>query len=812
MARTAFRHSTLLVLTALAACEDGTNPSQRADLPNKRPVAGVESAEVGVVFVGAGDIAGCDYDRDELTARILDTIPGTVFTAGDNAYEDGTAEEFANCYAPTWGRHQDRTRPTAGNHEYRTDDAAPYYEYFGASAGPAGLGYYSYDLGAWHIVALNSNIDMREGSAQERWLRADLAGRADQCVLAYWHHPRFSSGDHGNDPETAPLVRALYDAGGEIVVSGHDHNYERFAPQTAGGTLDEARGIRQFVVGTGGTDLRRMSTPRSNSEARNDQAHGVLKLTLYSGSYEWVFIPIEGQSYTDTGSGACHGVDGPAPGTGTIDVRIATSADDAEELATGSVALASSDLELVFDAGGNQTVGLRFAAVAIPPSAVITNAYVQFWTDEPNTVATALTIAGEATDHATSFSSSARNISSRSRTSAVVSWAPPSWSSVGEAGPAQRTPNVAAVLQEIVNRPGWASGNALVMTIAGTGERIAAAHDHIPAAAPLLHVEFQTGPTVDAAQSTVTTNVTPVPADGTSAATITVTLLDRGGAPVVGHNVTLAQTGSSVVSDPSGPSDAAGQIRFTVTNTTAETVTYSATDVTDDVTIMQTAQVTFETLPPSTPTAEVLEVRIASGANDAEELATGSMSLASSDLELVFDGGGNQTVGLRFTTVAVPPGAVITNAYVQFQTDETVSLPGTLIIAGQDADNALSFSTASRNISSRPRTAVTVAWAPPVWSTVGEAGPAQRTPNLAAVLQEIVARPGWASGNALCSSSPGRASASPLPTSAYPPPRLCSTWSFSLRSPRRPWMRAYRPSRRTSPRCPRMGRVAPRSR
>jgi len=259
------------------------------------------------VLVGAGDIADCGSSGDEASAALLDGIPGTVFTAGDNAYDDGSAANFAQCYAPSWGRHKARTRPSPGNHDYNTSGAADYFAYYGVSAGEAGKGYYSYDLGDWHIVSLNSNVDMSAGSTQESWLRADLAATTRPCTLAYWHHSRFSSSsNHGNQSQTEPLWDALYDAGAEIVVSGHDHTYERFAPQTATGAADPARGIREFVVGTGGTGHYGLATPEPNSEARDNDTFGVLKLTLGPGTYAWEFVPVAGKSFTDSGSGSCH--------------------------------------------------------------------------------------------------------------------------------------------------------------------------------------------------------------------------------------------------------------------------------------------------------------------------------------------------------------------------------------------------------------------------------------------------------------------------------------------------------------------------
>jgi len=234
-----------------------------------------------------------------------------VFTAGDNAYDDGTASQFADCYGPSWGRHKARTRPAAGNHDYHTDGATGYYNYFGAAAGVAGKGYYSYNLGAWHVVVLNSNCSevggCGAGSVQEKWLRADLAANPTSCTAAIWHHPLFSSGDtHGSSTATRDLYQALYDANADLIITGHEHNYERFKPQDANGNLNTARGIRQFVVGTGGKSHYGFGTPIANSEKRNSDTYGVIKLTLHSTSYDWKFIPEAGKTFTDSGSQACH--------------------------------------------------------------------------------------------------------------------------------------------------------------------------------------------------------------------------------------------------------------------------------------------------------------------------------------------------------------------------------------------------------------------------------------------------------------------------------------------------------------------------
>ena len=263
------------------------------------------------VLIGAGDIAVCGSTGDDATSNILVSTSGTVFTLGDNAYPNGSASDYANCYDGSWGRVKARTMPTPGNHEYQTAGAAGYFGYFGSAAGDPTKGYYSYDLGAWHIVVLNSNsacttISCSATSAQVQWLKADLAASTKSCTLAYWHHPRFNSGvEHGNLTAVGPFWDALYAAGAEIVLNGHEHVYERFAPQTPNAVADP-NGIRQFTVGTGGAALYSFSsTIQPNSERRNNTSMGVLKLTLKAGGYDWQFIPATG-SFTDSGSATCH--------------------------------------------------------------------------------------------------------------------------------------------------------------------------------------------------------------------------------------------------------------------------------------------------------------------------------------------------------------------------------------------------------------------------------------------------------------------------------------------------------------------------
>ena len=273
--------------------------------------ASPQTAEQVAILAGAGDIADCeDLTGAEATAKLLERIPGTVMAVGDLAYPDGSKENFA-CYDQTWGRANSRTRPAPGNHEFHSSGATPYFDYFGAVAGDPKTGYYSYELGTWHIIVLNSECKdvggCEVGSPQGKWLRADLVAHPAACTLAYWHKPLFSSGGaHGNDLTVKPLWQALYEANADVVLNGHDHDYERFAPQTPDGAPDPKRGIREFVVGTGGKNTRAFGQIESTSEAHNTGTFGVLKLTLHSSSYDWEFIPIAGATFRDQGSAACH--------------------------------------------------------------------------------------------------------------------------------------------------------------------------------------------------------------------------------------------------------------------------------------------------------------------------------------------------------------------------------------------------------------------------------------------------------------------------------------------------------------------------
>jgi len=260
------------------------------------------------VLVAAGDIANSG-SGDTATAALINAMPADtqVFTVGDNAYDSGSTTEFNTYYNPTWGAFKARTHPAPGNHDYGTAGAAGYFGYYGAAAGPSGQGYYSYDLGNWHIVSLDSEIARDATSAQVQWLNADLAASTKPCTLAYWHKPLFTSGaNHAPDASQKPLFQALYDHNADVVVNGHNHQYERFAPQNPNGAADSARGITEFVAGMGGASHYSFGTVQANSVARNSDTFGVLKFTLHANSADFEFIPEAGKSFTDSGTITCH--------------------------------------------------------------------------------------------------------------------------------------------------------------------------------------------------------------------------------------------------------------------------------------------------------------------------------------------------------------------------------------------------------------------------------------------------------------------------------------------------------------------------
>jgi hypothetical protein len=283
-----------VVLLATLSCAGGTD--QWVSGPTTAPVT-------TTVLLAAGDVGVCGSRPALETGLLLDSLEGTILAVGDLAYRHGTAEDFANCYDPVWGRHKARTRPSPGNHEYESSGAQPYYDYFGTQAGPSGQGYYSFRSGDWLVLSLNSNLPIGGTTAQGQWIRSELTAYTSRCALAYFHHPLYSSGPNGDNARLAGLWQMLYELGVDVVVSAHEHLYERYAPMSPDGQRNDARGIRQFIVGTGGAGLYTVMRRHPQSE-RQIVAHGLLQLTLNPQGYSWVYIQIDG-ARSDIGSDVC---------------------------------------------------------------------------------------------------------------------------------------------------------------------------------------------------------------------------------------------------------------------------------------------------------------------------------------------------------------------------------------------------------------------------------------------------------------------------------------------------------------------------
>ena len=400
-ARLALLRGALMAVALVAtACTD--NPLSVSPPDGESSSAIAAGIQNGQVLVGAGNIARCDSKRDEATGKLLDHVSGTVFTTGDNVYASGSAPDFTNCYGSAWGRHTSRTRPAPGQKEYKTSGASGYFGYFGSAAGDAGRGYYSYALGDWQVIVLNSEIAMSAGSTQEQWLRQVLAANGQRCTIAYWNLPRFSSYSTYVRSAVKPLWDALYDAGADIVVNGHYRIYERFAPQTPDEQADARTGIRQFTVGTGGQGTDSFGTPRPNSEVRLKGVYGVLKLTLGTDAYAWEFLSTPNGKVLDSGSGSCNDAPGassvatvdvtPSADTVTVgsSVQLSAVASDAsgtilqnqtmtwvsrdtmltKVTATGLVTGVAAGVVYAVASGGGQNDSSRITVVSPPPVAV----------------------------------------------------------------------------------------------------------------------------------------------------------------------------------------------------------------------------------------------------------------------------------------------------------------------------------------------------------------------------------------------------------------------------------------------------------
>jgi hypothetical protein len=559
--------------------------------------AAAAAADTPVTIMGAGDIAGTAANAGATGDLIRAASPAAVFTAGDNAYDSGSASDYATKYDPTWGSFKSRTHPAPGNHEYLTSGAAGYISYFGAATVTnnvdGGL-YYGWNVGnGWRAYSLNTEISTT--GAQLTWLRNDVAAHPGMRYLLYSHHPRYSSSAvHPPETTICPLWDALAATGRlEIVIAGHNHQYERFAPMDCAGH-ETADGAVSFVVGTGGKTLYDFGVTRPGSRFRNATDFGVLKLVLHDTSFDWQFLasgrgrvgatgnagraldsgsqPTGGTStpsnvapsvnagpdrtvtlpasasldgtVTDDGRPAPPAavtstwskVSGPgtvtfaapsavdttasfsaagtyvlrlladdsaataadtvtvtvlATGVGTAlttEVRVAAGSDDAEQRVGGNTTLNSPDLELVTDGTKQQVVGIRFGGLRVPARATVTAAWVQFRVDEVSSGSTSQTVRLESSARPATYATGKGTITARPVTGAVT-WTPSGWPTVGAA---QRTPDLAGLIQTAVNRSGWAPGNALALQFSGTGRRTAESYEGSRTAAPLLHVEYRT--------------------------------------------------------------------------------------------------------------------------------------------------------------------------------------------------------------------------------------------------------------------------------------------------------------------------------
>ena len=463
-----------------------------------------------------------------------------------------------------------------------------------------------------------------------------------------------------------------------------------------------------------------------------------------AGTNNFVVMVSDGKGGTDT---ANYTVNVSSNGSGTtVSSKVNTGNDDVEEHSSnGTIYLDSSDLELVYDSynsQGNQHVGVRFIGVNVPQGATITDAYIQFTCDEASSGSTSLTIHGHDVNNAAAFTGSSYEVSGRTATSANVNWSPAAWNTVGESGANQRTPNLQAIIQEIVNRTGWSSGNAMSFKITGSGTRTAESYNGSASLAPELFVTYETGaPPV---------NNPPVFDEGSYSDTATE---DQAYSYSFAGKATDSDGDSLTYSKQSGPSwlSIAGNGAVSGTPGAGDVgVNNFVVSVSDGNGGSDTAN--FAVTVDAAPTGgSTVSYRISSSMDDVEQNGTnGSIYTNSSDLELVADGSrGNQIIGLRFTGVAVPVNATITGAYIQFTCDETNSGSTNLTIHGHDVGNSVAFTTSTNNVSNRTSTSASVNWSPAAWNTVGQSGSNQRTPELKAIIQEIVSRGDWNSGNAM---------------------------------------------------------------
>jgi Invasin, domain 3/Bacterial Ig-like domain (group 1)/Calcineurin-like phosphoesterase len=596
------------------ACSDFNEPMRPGVQALYTTPTGLLTANPPQIFVGAGDISSCSNSGDEATAKLLDAIPNpaTVYNIGDDAYDNGSTSEFNNCYNPTWGRHKYRTKPTPGNHEYNSSGAAPYYAYFGASAGPSGRGYYSYDLGAWHILSLNSNVSSSSGSAQDTWLRADLAAHPHQCILAYYHHPLYSS--TATYTSVRGLVNALYAYHADLILNGHRHFYERLKPMDPTGKSDPTNGVREIIAGMGGIGSGSPNSGYSLREASNGNTFGVLKLYLYDDSYAWKFVPVAGKTYTDSGSTACHSSGGG--GGGGVSASNSTVSANPTSFTVGSgsstITVTAKDGNGNTMSGASVTLASTGSGNTLTPSSGTTNGSGVFTSTFTSTAAEGKTISANINGTAITQTASVtvNPASSVSASLSAVGASPTSFTAGGNStititvknGSGNPLSGIAVTLTATgsgnsFTQPAATNGSGVTTgTFSSTG---AGSHTVTAVAGSVTLtqqpvVTVSAGP-ISAAQSTVSAQPTSIVV-GTGSSTITVTVKDQFGNPVSGSNVALAATGSGNTLTGGGTTSSSGVATGTLSSTAVEPKTVSATA--NGVGITQTATVTVTSQPP----------------------------------------------------------------------------------------------------------------------------------------------------------------------------------------------------------------------
>jgi Big-like domain-containing protein/invasin-like protein/calcineurin-like phosphoesterase family protein len=761
-----FRQTVAVTLAlGFAACSDTNDPMRPGVQALFTTPTGLLTANPPQIFVGAGDISSCSNSGDEATAKLLDAIPdpATVYNIGDDAYDNGTTSEFNNCYGPTWGRHKYRTKPTPGNHEYNSSGAAPYYAYFGAAAGPSGRGYYSYDLGAWHILSLNSNVSSSSGSAQDVWLRADLAAHPNVCTLAYYHHPLYSStGGTGSGGTTYSssrgLVNDLYAAHADLILNGHRHFYERLAPMDPSGKSDPVNGVREIIAGTGGIGGGSETNLFPLHQTGDGSTFGVLKLYLYDDSYAWKFIPVAGKTYTDSGSTACHSSGGG--GAGGVSASNSTVTVSPASITAGS---ATSTITVTAkDGNGNPVAGATVVLSAtgtgntITQPASTTNSSGVATGTISSTVAEVKTMSATANGIALNQKPTV-TVTSSAASALVFTGQPQSTAAGATITPAvtvevrdqfnnKVTSPAASVTAAIGTNPsagtlsgtstvtssnGVASFSTLSIDKAGKGYTLTASATGLTSATSSPFDVTAVVPTVSATNSLVAAS-SPITA-GAGSSTITVTVKDGSGNPMSGITVTLSATGNgNTIAQPADTTNASGIATGSLSSTGAGTKTITA--VAGGTTLSQKPVVTVNAGPAdagtSTVAASPSSITAGSGSSTITVTVKDAFGnpVSSSAVVLAASGTGNSFIQPGATNASGVTTGSISSTDVQSETVSATAdglaitqtapltvtatpppavISQTLLTSGNNTTNQTTYTTAS--ITPAPNTLITIA-------------------------------------------------------------------------------------------------------